>query len=94
MLGHAPDADTSAWPALFDLMHPEDRTPMREAFRAMLRQGAATGERLHGPLEYRLRKSDGSYLWVRAESIAQIGADGRTVRLLTSYIDITRRCAR
>ncbi|MBI3374717.1 MAG: PAS domain-containing protein [Betaproteobacteria bacterium] len=89
MLGHPPDADTSAWPALFDMMHPADRGPMRDAFRGMLRQGAATGERLHGPLEYRLRKTDGSYLWVRGESIAQIGADGRTERFLTSYIDIT-----
>ena len=27
----------------------------------MLRKGAATGERMHGPLEYRLRKADGSF---------------------------------
>jgi PAS domain S-box-containing protein len=89
MLGHPADADTSKWPSLFDMMHPDDREPMRDAFRSMLRRVATTGERLHGPLEYRLRKADGSYLWVRGEGIAQVGDDGRTERFLTSYIDIT-----
>src|SRR6185503_13793030 len=51
---------------------------------------AATGERMHGPLECRLRKTDGSYLWVRGEGIAQINAAGRTERFLASYIDITQ----
>jgi signal transduction histidine kinase/CheY-like chemotaxis protein len=89
MLGHPADADTSKWPALFEMMHPDDREPMRDAFRSMLHRVATTGERLHGPLEYRLRKADGSYLWVRGEGIAQVGEDGRTERFLTSYIDIT-----
>jgi PAS domain S-box-containing protein len=89
MLGYPPDADTSQWPSLFDMMHPEDRERMRDSFRDMLRKGAESGERMHGPLEYRLRKTDGSYVWVRGEGIAQIGADGRTERFLTSYIDIT-----
>jgi PAS domain S-box-containing protein len=89
MLGHPADADTSKWPSLFEMMHPDDREPMRDAFRSMLHRVATTGERLHGPLEYRLRKADGSYLWVRGEGIAQVGEDGRTERFLTSYIDIT-----
>ncbi len=89
MLGHPRDADASKWPSLFDMMHPEDRERMRDAFRDMLRQGAQSGERMHGPLEYRLRKTDGSYVWVRGEGIAEVGADGRTERFLTSYIDIT-----
>src|SRR5262249_1847477 len=90
MLGYAPDADTSEWPSLFDMMHPEDREPIRAAFRAMLRHGAETGEHMHGPLEYRLRRTDGTYLWVRGEGIAQLGPDGSTERFLTSYIDITQ----
>jgi PAS domain S-box-containing protein len=89
MLGYPPDADTSAWPLLLDRMHPDDREPMRNAFRAMLHRVSSTGERLHGPLEYRLRKADGSYLWVRGEGIARIGEGGRTERFLTSYVDIT-----
>ena len=89
MLGYARDADTSVWPSLFDMMHPDDREPMRDAFRDMLHRVSSTGERLHGPLEYRLRKADGSYLWVRGEGIAKIGEDGRTERFLTSYVDIT-----
>ncbi len=90
MLGYPRDADTSNWPTLFDMMHPDDSEPMREAFKEMLRSGAATGERMHGPLEYRLRRADGKYLWVRGEGIAQIGADGHTERFLTAYIDITQ----
>jgi PAS domain S-box-containing protein len=89
LLGYARDADTSGWPSLFDMMHPDDREPMRDAFRQMLHRVSSTGERLHGPLEYRLRKADGSYLWVHGEGIAKIGDDGRTERFLTSYVDIT-----
>src|SRR6185503_4725127 len=89
MLGYPRDTDTSKWPPLFEMMHPDDREPTRDAFREMLRRVVTTGERLHGPLEYRLRKADGSYLWVRGEGIAEVGADGRTERFLTSYIDIT-----
>src|SRR5204863_3728255 len=86
---YAADADTSKWPSLFEMMHPDDRESMRDAFRSMLHRVATTGERLHGPLEYRLRKADGSYLWVRGEGLAQVGEDGRTRRFLTSYVDIT-----
>jgi PAS domain S-box-containing protein len=89
MLGYAADADTSQWPSLFELMHADDREQMRDAFRDMLRQGQTGDERLHGPLEYRLRKADGSYLWVRGEGIARVGEDGRTERFVTSYVDIT-----
>jgi len=90
MLGYPADTDTSQWPSLLEMVHPEDRAATREAFRTMLRSGAATGERMHGPLECRLRKTDGSYLWVRGEGIAQINAAGRTERFLASYIDITQ----
>ncbi|MEW6688329.1 MAG: PAS domain S-box protein [Pseudomonadota bacterium] len=90
MLGYAPDADTSAWPSILERLHPEDRERTQAAFRDMLRSGAETGERVHGPLECRLRKADGSYLWVRCEGLAQIGADGRTERFLVSFIDITQ----
>jgi signal transduction histidine kinase/CheY-like chemotaxis protein len=89
MLGHAPDADTSAWPSLFDMVHPEDRAATQASFREMLRHGAAAGERVHGPLECRLRKADGSYIWVRGEGLAQVGPDGRVRRFLASYTDIT-----
>ena len=86
MLGYPPDADTSNWPSLFEMMHPDDREPMREAFRAMLHRVSSMGERMHGPLEYRLRKADGSYLWVRGEGIAKVGIgqnqDG------TDYVDL------
>src|SRR2546423_5936471 len=90
MLGYEPDTDTAAWRTLLDVMHPDDCDQAREDFRAMLRRSATTREREHGPNEYRLRRTDGTYIWVRAEGIAQIDEHGRTQRFITSFIDITR----
>jgi PAS domain S-box-containing protein len=87
MLGYPRDFD--AWPPFPDMVHPEDRETVRAAIGEALRENAATGERLHGPLEYRLRKAEGSYAWVRGEGLAQFGAGGRAERFLTGYIDIT-----
>lgn len=89
MLGYPGDTDTSDWPSLYELMHPDERDAMRATFLEILRHGSETGERIHGPIEHRLRRADGSYLWVRGEGIAQVGPDGRTHRFLVSYIDIT-----
>ena len=47
MLGYPPETDTTKWPSLFDMMHPDDREPMRDAFREMLHRVSSTGERLH-----------------------------------------------
>ena len=33
MLGYAPEADTSGWPEYFDLVHPEDKARVLEAFQ-------------------------------------------------------------
>ncbi len=89
MLGYPRDADTSAWPPFFDLMHPEDRPRVQEVFRAMLRQERAPGLQQPGQaLDYRLRRADGSYLWVHAESLAQVNASLRISRFITSYQDI------
>ncbi|HEY3077546.1 MAG TPA: PAS domain S-box protein, partial [Burkholderiales bacterium] len=89
MLGHAADADTSAW-RIFDLMHPDDGPRVLEKFRAMIQ--ARAGATAHEPaeaMEYRLRRADGGYLWVRAEGLVQRDDAGRAARFITSYIDIT-----
>jgi PAS domain S-box-containing protein len=91
MLGYPPDADTSAWPSIFERMHPEDREAARDTFRAMIRRRSRPGLQEPGaPMEYRLRRADGSYIWVHAEGIADVDESGRTRRFITSVIDVTR----
>lgn len=90
MLGYPPDADSEAWPSIFEMMHPDDRERARGEFRAMLRRKATPGEQEPGkPMSYRLRRVDGSYIWIHAEGIAQVDETGRTRRFITSYLDVT-----
>ena len=90
MLGYPADCDTSAWPSIFDMMHPDDRERAREEFRAMIRRKGSGGEQEPGvPMSYRLRRADGQYVWIHAEGIAQLDDTGRTVRFITSYLDVT-----
>ena len=95
MLGYPREADTSAWPPFFELMHPQDRPAVQERFRAMLRRKRLPGLQEPGEaLDYRLRRADGSYVWVHAESLAQVDYAGpnagRIRRFITSYQDISK----
>jgi PAS domain-containing protein len=95
MLGYPQAFDTSAWASFFDLVHPADRVPVREAFHGMLRRKRPAGLQRPGEaLDYRLQRADGAALWVHAESLAQVDASGRTLRLITSFQDISRLRAR
>lgn len=90
MLGYPADADTSSWPSIFELMHPDDRERAKNEFREMIRRKTVSGDTEPGkPMVYRLRRVDGSYIWIHAEGVSQIGGDGRTRRFITSYLDIT-----
>lgn len=91
MLGYPGDTDTAAWPSIFDMMHPDDREASREQFRKMIRRkGSSEPEQEPGePMSYRLRRADGSYIWIHAEGISQVDEEGRTRRFITSYLDVT-----
>lgn len=90
MLGFSPNTDSSRWPSIFEMMHPDDREAAREQFRAMIRRKPTPGEQEPGaPMSYRLRRRDGSYIWIHAEGIAQVDTEGRTRRFITSYLDVT-----
>ncbi len=93
MLGYPADTDSAQWPPLFDFIHPEDRERVRASFLAQLRDRETRGGmRLsHDPADYRLRCADGSYVWIHAEAISITGADGRTLRYICSFIDISAR---
>lgn len=90
MLGYPPDADTSAWPSIFDMMHPDDRENARAQFRTMIRRRAGPAEaEPDAPMSYRLRRADGRYVWIHAEGISLVDPQGRTRRFITSYLDVT-----
>jgi PAS domain-containing protein len=91
MLGYPRDFDTSAWKSFFDLLHHADREPVREALRAALRRKRLPGLQQPGEaLDYRLQRADGAPVWVHAESLAQVDAGGRILRLITSFQDVSR----
>lgn len=91
MLGYPADFDTAQWGSIFDLMHPDDQERARAEFRAMIRRKPKGGEQTPGePMSYRLRRRDGSYIWIHAEGISQVDEEGRTQRFITSYLDVTR----
>ncbi|MEO7392606.1 MAG: PAS domain-containing protein [Ramlibacter sp.] len=89
MLGYPADTDTSAWPSIFEMMHGDDRDRAREQFREMIRRKREPGEQEPGlPMSYRLRRRDGSHVWIHAEGISQVDGEGRTRRFITSYLDV------
>jgi len=100
MLGYPGDADTAGWPVFYDFVHPDDREAVRMRTMAALRGtrdpdggGVTSGEVRHEPTEYRLRRTDGRDTWVLAEAISLTGSDGRTLRYICSFLDITERRA-
>ncbi|HEX5686242.1 MAG TPA: PAS domain-containing protein [Ideonella sp.] len=91
MLGYPAGQDTSTWPSIFEMMHPDDREQAHAQFRQMIRRKPIGGEQDPGePMSYRLRRRDGGYIWIHAEGISQVDAAGRTIRFITSYLDVTR----
>jgi len=90
MLGYPADFDASRWGSFFDLMHPEDHDRVRAVFRERLRRQREPGLQAPGAsLEYRLRRADGAYVWVRTNSLAQVDATGRVRRFITAFQDVT-----
>ena len=70
---------------LSDALHPEDRGRVLEARRRHIELGAPLRE------ECRLRRADGSFVWVilRGESVR--GTDGKPTRFVYSIVDNTER---
>ena len=67
------------------LLHPEDKERVFAAVQAHFEQ------RVPFDIDYRLRKKDGTYLWVRACGQARWDAAGKAVRMAGSITDITAR---
>lgn len=91
MLGYPADVDTSAWPDYFDMIHPEDKARVHGAFREHVL--AKDGREFHEAIKYRLRRADGSYVWVQGMGVSVRDAKGYATRFIASITDITERRA-
>ena len=83
-LGHEPSefiANSRFW---IDSIHPEDRVQVLGGLGQLFQQGEHV-------LEYRFRRQDGSYCWMRDEVRLIRGAEGHPVELAGCLVDITGR---
>jgi PAS domain S-box-containing protein len=85
ILGYPPDADFTTLFFFADALHPEDRDRMVAA------QAAHLKEREPFDHEYRLRTSEGGYIWVHGRGQAIWDDSGRATRFAGSIIDISAR---
>jgi PAS domain S-box-containing protein len=88
ILGYSPDADTSGWPDYFELVHPEDAGRVRARFRKHI---VDSREEFHEPLDYRLRRADGTYIWVQAQGVSVRDEKGFSQRFIATLADISER---
>lgn len=71
------------------LIHPEDREGAEELLRRHL-----AGETPEYRAEYRVRREDGTYIWIFATGKALFGDDGKPTLMAGSYTDITAERSR
>jgi len=83
MLGYDDGALAPAFQTFQALVHPDDRDEVAEAVRAHLE------ERVRYDIEFRLRREDGAYIWVRSRGQAVWDDDGEPLRMAGSITDIT-----
>jgi PAS domain S-box-containing protein len=94
LLRYPPDSDTSAWPDFFELVHPEDLEQVNQRFRQhILAVGPEGAHELHQPIQYRLRRADGGYVWIEAVGASVRDARGYVTRFIASFTDISERRA-
>ena len=86
MLGYPQDADIGQALAQSSLLHPEDVQRVES-----VRAAHFARQRPYFDCEYRLRRADGTYLWVMGRGVAAFSADGAPQRFTGSIIDIAER---
>ncbi len=86
MFGYLPDSLPKTTRQLLELVHREDRATVRARTLALLRRRSDLFR-----CEYRMRRSDGAYLWILAHAKAHFDSHGRASRMIGTLIDITER---
>ncbi|HST66494.1 MAG TPA: SpoIIE family protein phosphatase, partial [Mycobacteriales bacterium] len=84
VFGVSAEAVLAARTPLTDRLHPDDTPAVAAARRRLLRAGEAVAE-------YRLRRDDGTWTWVRDEQVVVRDDRGRPVEVVGSLLDITDR---
>jgi PAS domain S-box-containing protein len=83
LLGYAPsEVMSSEW--WVDRVHTEDREPVLAQVQKLLGEG-------HVAREYRFRRKDGVYRWVRDEQKLVRDTEGKPVEVVASWSDVTER---
>jgi len=85
ILLHPPEASLSAEFVFDESIHPADKARMREAQRRHLDEGEEFDQ------EFRLRRADGSFIWVQGRGVSVRDAGGRPARFVGSITDISLR---
>ena len=83
LLGLTPDALPHAFAAWLDRLHPEDRAATVEAVDAAVRKGGVYRD------EYRLRRNDGTYVFVRDRGVVLRDEDGTSSHMIGAIRDVT-----
>ncbi|MBI1394496.1 MAG: response regulator [Betaproteobacteria bacterium] len=87
LFGTSFDESESVPTALGRTIHPDDATRVTGALAARLVDGQVFDE------EFRVRRPDGGYIWIRSVGQATLDPDGRPARMVGSVADITARKA-
>ncbi len=85
MLGYAPGEIPRTISGWINLIHPEDRSPMKEAVEVH----RLSSQPIH--YEYRIRQKDGTWRYWIDRGVPQIGADGKNRRWIGACTDITEK---
>lgn len=86
MFGYGRDELPETTRDLLELIHPEDRAAVRQATLDHLRRRSEIFR-----CEYRMRRKDGSHIWIIAHAKAHFDERGRAKRMIGTLIDISDR---
>jgi PAS domain S-box-containing protein len=86
VLGYEPE-ELAGKHALIDLAHPDDRADQQQVLARFLQRGKTSGS----PMRRRLRRKDGSYVWLETITNIERDEEGRIVEVQSWARDITSR---
>lgn len=84
VLGYTPEefiSDPSLWAVR---IHPEDSARVFAEMPRLFREGREV-------IEYRFRRADGRYIWLRDQMQLELDADGKPARILGCWTEIDER---